>query len=266
MINAIVLSMAFTVGAAALLAGGYFFIFWDRRSDDSPSKEDGQVGLKLAIYMFLIVCVGIAASGVDGLLGYLLSGAKATMLLKLSLGSIIAGAGLFVGIFFLFLPRTNTKDFTKAERYAVGLVAVLAGLVTIISFQSVLQALFGGAKWKQVTAFFLAHTVTYGALTFLSLMRLGSLSGWTAPVKMPAMPAGFAQPGQPGQPAPGQPQAAPQQGYPPQQSQPQAPQQGYPPQGGQVPPAGGGYPPQGGGNLPPPGGGYPPQGGGFPQQ
>ncbi len=255
--------MAFTVGAAALLAGGYFFIFWDRRSDDSANKEDNQVGLKLTLYMFLVICLGTAAAGIDGLLGYLLSGAKATPVLKASMASVIAGAGLFAGIFFMFVPRTNTKDFPKAERYAVGLVAVLAGIVTIMSFNGLLQALFGGAKWKQVTAFEIAHLVTYGAIMFVSLMRLGTLSGWTAAVKMPAMPAGFAQPGQP---QPGQPQAAPQQGYPPQQSQPQAPAQGYPPQGGQVPPAGGGYPPQGGGNLPPPGGGYPPQGGGFPQQ
>ena len=257
--------MAFTAGAAALLAGGYFFIFWDRRSNDSASREDDQVGLKLALYTYLVVCLGFAVGGIDGLLGYLLSGAKDTPTLKGSLGSIIAGAGLFVGIFFMFVPRTNTKDFPKAERYALGLVAVISGVITIMSFNSMLQALFGGAPWKQVTAFEFAHVVTYGAVTFVSLMRFGKLSGWTAPVKMPAMPAGFAQPGQP---MPGQP-AAPQ-AYPQQQSQPA--QQGYPPQQGQggYPPQGqgGGYPPQGqgGGNLPPPGGGYPPQGGGFPQQ
>jgi hypothetical protein len=151
----------------------------------------------------------------------------------------------------MFLPRTNKHEYPQVERFAVGIVAALTGMSTIMGLNTLLSALLGAAPGWPPKAHALANLLVMGGVAFFALNRFGSLSGWTAPVKptMPVMPQGYGQ--QPGFPPQGQ-QMPPQQqgGYP--------MQGGYPPQGGgQMPPqGGGGYPPQGGG------GGYPPQGGG----
>jgi hypothetical protein len=240
----------YVVGLALIWAAGTFFYqFWDRRSADSAIKDDNQVGLKIALFSFLIFCVGLAAIGLEGILGYLLAGAKNTPAIKQGLGNLLSGGALFGATFLLLVPRTNTKDYPQTERYAVGFVAIVGGLWAFASFAGLLDALFLGANWKAVSSAQFAALIVAGALTFVALMRLGQMSGWTAPARMPSAPPGFppAGGGGGGYQQPGYPQ---QQGYP-QQGGYQQP--GYPPQGG-YPPAGGGYPPQGGGGLPPPGG------------
>ena len=129
MINWIALSSIFTVGAVTLLAGGYLFLFWDRHSDGSANKEDDQVGLKLALYTFLLICLGLAAAGIDGLLGYLLAGAKDTRTLKSSLGAIIGGA----------LVEGRSFSGIEPNRYRVETAQSLLGEV-------------GSYPWEAVTA------------------------------------------------------------------------------------------------------------------
>jgi len=232
-------------------ATAYFFIFWERRKDDSPNKDDGQVGLKVVMYALLILAIGIAAGGLSAILDFLLAGAKNTPQIKGGIAHLLAGGVLFAGIFFAVMPRTNAKEYNKTERAASAFLALAFGIHTFIALDGLLAGLFGGAPWKLVSAGHFANLLVYGPLAFLALARIGGMSGWTAPVRMPQMPPGFppAGGGQPPQ------QGFGQQGYPQQGG-------GYPPQGGGYPPQGGGYPPQGGGYPPQGGGGYPPQGGG----
>jgi hypothetical protein len=243
----------FIVVAIAVLVAGYFFLFWERRRDDSPLRGDDQIGLKLGLFTLLIVALSYAAGGLHNVMWYLLSGTKAPMgsgLIKSGIASLLAGGIGFAAISFLFLPRTNAKEFDRVERYAVGGVAIASGLLAFDALDGLLGGLFVSADWKSQTSGEFASLVVFGALFFLTLMRFGQLSGWTAPQR-PVMPM----------------QQPPGGGYPPQQGGGYPPQQGggYPPQQG-----GGGYPPQGGGGYPPQqgGGGYPPQqgGGGYPPQ
>jgi hypothetical protein len=266
-------SSTFTAGALALIGLGYFYIFWDQRNADSEQAEDGQVGIKLLLYAFMIVSLGFAVEGLMRVLDILLAGAKDTKGLRLALGFLFGGGGLLVAFYLLFLPRTNFRDYPKVERFAIGIVTLMAGIGFIAAVNGLLSGLIGGKEWKTANAQTFAATIVYGALSFLAIMRFGALSGWVAPVRTPSMPAGFAgQPGMPQQgfPPQGQPQ---QQGYP-QQGQPQ--QQGYPPQQQGYPPQQQGQPQQpaqpqqgynpGGAGLPPPGGsggGFNPGGGGY---
>ena len=244
------------VAAAAVLVLGYFYIFWDKRKDDSACKEDGQVGLKLVLYTLMIVSLAIATGGVDGILSWLLAGAKGgSGPIKLGLANLAAGGGGVVVVLLVLLPRTNAKDYPQAERFAAGAVAIVASIATVVSLNAMLTALLGGAGWRTGGAQAAGSLVVAGGLAFLSVSRFGSMSGWTAPAKpAPMMPqGGFPPQGGGYSPQGGMPQGQPGGGYQPQGG-------GYPPQGGQMP--GGGYPPSGGGQMPPGGGGYPPQGGG----
>lgn len=254
------LANPFSWAAIGLVVLGYFFIFWDRRKDESTNRDDGQVGLKLVLYAIGVVSLGLAMGAVGDILGWAIAGGKdaqgfkGSAGIKLGIASLIAGGGGLAAVMFLFLPRTNAREFPQAERFALGTVAGIAGIWAVLDLNMFLQFLFGAAAGWAPKAHALADMAVVGGVAFLTIMRFGAMSGWTAPVKAPAMPI---------MPQQGYPQ---QQGYGQQMQQPVGyPQQGggYPPQGSGMPP-GGGYPPQGGGVLPPPGGGYPPQGGGYP--
>jgi hypothetical protein len=239
------------IGPAVLLVVAiYFFAVWDQRKADSETKDDGQIGIKVAIMLLVLIGIGIAAAGAQLLLHYLLSGAKAggTPQIKSAIAFLLVG-GLVVAIFlFLFLPRTNSKDYPKVTRMTAGLVAVISGTAAIVALTMFVNLLIlGGGGWAGKSQF-LAAVVVFGGLGIGALVKLGGLSGWTAPVR-PVAPQPSAGYGQPGMAQPGMQPGMQQQG-------------GYPPQGGGYPPQGGGYPPQGGG-YPPQGGGYPPQGGGY---
>jgi hypothetical protein len=234
----------------ALLFFGYLFITLDRRREGSPSKDDKQVGLKLVLYGLMLVGLTFAVGGVNMLLTYILSGFKGgAEPIKQALPSILVGGGAVAGLFLAFLPRTNTKDFPQVERFFFGLLALTYGAQVIFALNNLLSYLFMSAPWA-MTAGNVSRVAVSGAIAFVSLMRFGALSNWSAPVRPALPPAGY--PPQQGGGYP--PQGG---GYPPQGGG------GYPPQGGGYPPQGGGYPPQGGGYPPQGGGGYPPQGGGY---
>jgi hypothetical protein len=250
--NAVVaqlLSVPVMLPGLALLFFGYLFITLDRRREGSPSKDDKQVGLKLVIYGLMLIGLTFAVAGVVGLLSYILGGFKGGAdPIKQLLPSILVGGGSVGGLFLLFVPRTNTKEFPQVERFFFGLLALSYGAQAIFAVNTLLSYLFQSAPWA-MTAGTVAQAAVAGAIAFVSLARFGALSNWSAPVRPAMPPAGF--PPQQGGGYP--PQGG---GYPPQGG-------GYPPQGGGYPPQGGGYPPQGGGGYPPQGGGYPPQGGGY---
>jgi hypothetical protein len=265
------LANPFSFAALALIVLGYFFIVWDKRKDESANKDDGQVGLKLVLYAIGLFSLGIAAGAVTGILGWAIAGAKSaagasgSAPLKVGIGGLVAGGGGLAAVMLMFLPRTNTHQYPQIERYALGAVAVLTGMGTLMGLNKFLSFLLGAAPGWPPKAHALANLVVMGGVAFLALNRFGSLSGWTAPAKpvMPSMPQGYGQ--QPGFPQQGQIPQQQQGGYP----MPQQQQGGYPPQGGgQMPPqqGGGGYPPQGGGYPPQGGGGGlpPPGGGGYP--
>jgi hypothetical protein len=240
---------SFAASGIALLffAGAYFFAVWDSRRPDA--EEDGQIGLKIVLYTLAIGALGVAAGGVDTLLHYLVSGAKTgTPAIKSGAAGLVAGGLILAGIMMALLPRTNTQQHPKVLRLALGFVSAVTGTLAITSFAGFVMVMIngGGAPWAMKAAPF-ASFLTYGALAFVAINKLGSLSGWVSQPRPMAPQAGIPQ----------------QQGYPPQQSGGVPQQQGYPPQQQGYPPQQQGYPPQGGGGYPPQGGGgYPPQGGG----
>ncbi len=231
---------------ALSLAGGfvifaYLVITLDRRRETSPSKDDTQVGIKLVLYGLALAGILIAATGVEGLLAYVLGGFKGGAgPIKGTLPPILVGGAAAVAMLTVMIPRTNAKVAPQAERFAVGVLGLVYGSLAIGQTTAFLSGLFNSFPWM-MTSSSLAGLLVSGAIGFLAVNRLGALSSWSAPVR-PAAP--MSPPGYP-----------PQQGggYPPQQGGGYPPQQGggYPPQGGGYPPQGGGYPPQGGGGYPP---------------
>lgn len=260
-------------GSFAVLVLGYFYLFWDRRKDSSPNADDGQVGLKLVLYTLLLMSLGLAAGAVADILGYILAlgkneaGLKGSMPLKQGIASLVAGGVGFAAIFFLCLPLTNSRQYPQVERFAVGTVALAAGLATLFGLEAALQGFFGSMSGWAPKAHALAALLVSAGLAVLAVMRFGSLSGWESPARAGAQPA---QPGyQPAQGGYQQPQGGYQPGGYQQQPQPGA-YPGYQQQQQQGGYQQGGYPgqSQGGGGLPSPqGGGYPPpQGGGYPSR
>lgn len=242
---------ALVVPVVGLLVLTYFFAVWDQRKPDSDTKDDGQIGVKVAINTMILYGIGIAAGGSFLLLWYLLSGAKAggTSQIKMAISLLLSG-GLIIAVFlFLFAPRTNSKDYPKVTRLVAGLLAIISGIVGAGGLTGFIVMLIngGGMPWE-LKSMPLSLALVFGGLGIGALVKLGGLSGWTAPVR-PVAPQPSAGYGQPGMAQPGMQQPMQQQGYPPQGG-------GYPPQGGGYPPQGGGYPPQGGGGYPPQGGGY----------
>jgi hypothetical protein len=228
------------------LVFSYAMITIDRRREGSTNKDDTQVGLKLVLFGLALAGISVASDGIEGLLGYVLGGFKGGAgPIKLAIPPILVGGGVTFAILTMMLPRTNTKTAPQAERFAVGVLGVVYGAIAIGQASIFLNGLFNSMPWGFITAPALAGLLTSGAIGFLALNRLGSLSSWSAPQRpaAPMAPAGYP--------------SAPAGGYGGQQGG------GYPPQGGGYPPQGGGYPPQGGGYPPQQGGGgYPPQGGG----
>ncbi len=237
--------------ALTFFVGAYFFAVWDSRREGAG--DDGQIGLKLVLFTLMISALGIAMGGASTLLHYLLSGAKTgTPAIKAGVAGIASGGLVLVGLVMMMLPRTNSNEHPKLLRLTLGFVAAIAGSAAIAFFGNFVSSMImGGGTWAGKSGG-LASFITFGAVGFLALNKLGSLSGWVATSAPP-------QAGYPPQQSGGMPQG----GYPPQQGQ----QQGYPPQQSGGIPQGGGYPPQQQGvpqqGYPPQGGGgYPPQGGG----
>jgi hypothetical protein len=255
-------------GSFAVLLLGYFYIFWDRRKDGSPNQGDGQVGIKLVLYTLLLVSLGLAVGAIESILGYILAagknqlGEKGAFPLKMGIASLVAGGVGVAAIMFACLPLTNVREYPQVERFAVGAVALVAGLATVLGLQETLQNFFGKVDSWAPRAHALASFLVSAGLAALAVMRFGSLSGWQSPARA-ALPgsyqpqAGYQQPGgysqQPagGYPSPQQ-GGYPQAGY--QQAQPGYQQGGYSP----AQPGSAGLPsPQGSGYPPPQGGGYP---------
>lgn len=227
----------FLLGAPAFLAFSYFFLVWDARRSDSPNKDDGQIGLKLALYFFIIIGVSFASGGLSTVLYYALSGAKAgTETLKAGLAGLIAGVVPIFAVAVIFLPRTNYRQYPKAARMAYGFLAAFGVMLALQSLNGLVTLLIQAQPWA-ITSRELSSLLVFAGVGFFSLFRLGALSSWSAPVRPQPMAPSHSQ---------GYPQGG---GYPPQGYPPQGYPQGY----------GGGYgPPQGGGGYPP-GGGYQPR-------
>jgi hypothetical protein len=227
------------VAALGFLLLAYFFLVWDARRSDSPNKDDGQIGLKVALYALMIVGIGIAAGGLSTLLHYALSGAKTgSGQLKVGLAHLIGGVVPVFAVAVLFLPRTNYRQYNKAARLAYGFLAAFYVASALGEFDGLVSNLIASSDWPSVTSASAANLIVFGGIGFYSLFRLGALSGWSAPARptpmAPSHSQGYPQGG-------GYPQGYPPQGYP----------QGY--GGGYGPPQGGGGYPQGGG------GGYQPR-------
>jgi hypothetical protein len=228
---------------------GYFAIAIERRREGSTSRDDTQVGLKLVLWALMIYAALEVAEAVEHLLWYVLGGFKGGWkgrvevviddrpqvrpAIREILPHLIAAGGLGAAVFLMLLPRTNNGDKPQIERFALGLVSLVAVIGAVMGVDHFLKAIFMGGKWPGISGA-VSELAVWGGLGGFALLRLGQMSGWKVPVRAPKAPMSPPMTG------------------------------GYPPQGGGYPPQGGGYPPQGG--VPPLGGGYPPQGGGYPPQ
>ena len=233
-------------GLAAAIGYAFFaliVITLDRFRANSTSKDDTQVELKILLYALALMGLFLASDGVSVVVTTIASGFKgaAGETIRGALPAIAVGAGTYAAMFFLFLSSTNAQAIRSAEALALLTVGLYFGGSAISGAHEFVSNVVMSGPWEAGSGG-LAKLIVNGAIAFLGLTRLGSLSGWVVPVRAAPPPP---------------PQYPPQGGgYPPQGG-------GYPPQGGGYPPQGGGYPPQGGG-YPPQGGGYPPQGGGYP--
>nr|HEX4314130.1 hypothetical protein [Kofleriaceae bacterium] len=232
--------------AVAFVIGGYLVITIDRGRSNSPSKDDTQAGLKLVLIALALAGVSMAVVNVESVVAMMLGGFhEFVAVVKSSIVGIVVGGGVAVGIVFGLLPKTNIATSRQPERFALGVLALQYGLMTIFAVYMALSAIVFSASWAE-TSGSLAGTVIYGAVGLIAIMRFGATSGWVVPPPRPPMQPPMA----PMQPPPGA-------GYP-------------PPGGGYPPPQGGGYPPQGGGGYGGPqgggGGGYGPPTGGNPYQ
>jgi hypothetical protein len=236
------------IAIAVLFVGAsYFIITLDRMRDNSPSKDDTQVGIKLVLWAFIIAGIGMAAGGIYALLYFALSGFGGGFgAIRGSLAPLVVGSGVVVFFGLVLLPKTNNATMKQAERYAFGMLGFSYGIQAVYEMLQVINGVFVSASWAGISGG-LTGVLVHGSIGFVAIIMLGSKSGWTGPSPPQRM---MQMPGQGG----GQP--PPQQGYPPQGG-------GYPPQGGGYG-GGGGYPQGGGGGYPQGGGGgYPPQGGGY---
>lgn len=200
---------------------GYLLVLLDRR-DDRPSKGDPQIGIKLVLWGLVLSGVSLMLGGANSLIGFVLGGFSGGLgEIKGALATLVSGGVVAMAFAALFLPRTNNAIAPQVERYAMGTLAMAAGLVAVIAFSEVVRSLFYGERWK-VTSGLLSTLGVYGAATAFALLRHGALSGWSAiPPRSMSMPPGQSGGGYPaagaGHPASGS-------GYP--------PPTGYPPQGG----------------------------------
>lgn len=268
----------------AFVVLGYFYILLDRRREDSISKGDGQVGIKLVLCGLVLWGVLAIAGGLEGLLTFILAGFSPAGLVKSAFASIIAGAAVAGVAFAMGYRRTNADKFAQVNRFAAGVVTLGAGVYAATSLSMLFNGLIADISWPAIRGP-LVPLVIYGALAFVAASIHASLSGIVsaAPARAPAyggnqaygqqgayaqqqqpgygQQAGYAQQQQGGQAQPGyaqqqggqaQPGYGQQAGYPQQPQQQQQPgygqQAGYA-QGGQP----GGYPPGGQGGQ---GGGY----------
>src|SRR5262245_7286064 len=75
------------------VVAAYLFVSIDRRRASSTTKDDNQIGIKLVLFALTMVGIGLAAGGVQSVLGYALSGFKGGGApLKQFLPPVIVGA------------------------------------------------------------------------------------------------------------------------------------------------------------------------------
>jgi hypothetical protein len=230
------------IGMTVAISYAFFamgLITLDRFRPGSTSKDDTQVELKVLLFALALIGLALGAGGVTDLVAIIASGFKGGGdAIKHVLAPIVVGGGTVAAMLLALLPRTNAQTARGPEALALLTVGLYFVGSAIFGAYEFINGLVMSAAWAESSSG-LAVAIVHGVIGFAALTRLGTLAGWTAPVRPP-------------------PPQYPPQGYPPQGG-------GYPPQGGGYPPQGGGYPPQGGG-YPPQGGGYPPQGGGYPPQ
>jgi hypothetical protein len=210
------------IGAAMVhlyVLGGYLAILIDRGRPDSPNRDDRQVGLKLVLIGLLLFGLVSAINGVERIVSMMLGGFHDFVpVIKTSIVAVLVGGGVAAVIGFVVLPRTNLATARQPERFALGLLSVVYGVVAIFGVSATLNDLLQSAAWAE-TSSSLALAAISGAVAFIAITRFGARSGWTTPpVAMPPMQQ---------QPPPGLGGG----GYPP----PQAPQGGGyygPPPGG----------------------------------
>lgn len=163
------------------IAFAYFIIVVDRRNENSKSKGDTQVGLKLALHAIATLGIVIASAGVTTFLAWALSGGEGgSGMVKSAIAMILGSAG-FVFVCRTALAQSNNASYPQTERFSMGALVIGSGLISMATLIGLLFALFFEAKWKQGPAQLLAAAVVYGSIFWFMLKAmLGSgTGGWT---------------------------------------------------------------------------------------
>lgn len=202
---------------------GYVAIFIDRMRAASPNRDDGQVGLKLVVYGLAMTGLALVALGVVRLLSTILGGFHDFVhAVRINVPAIIVGAGVLVGLVKMVLPRTNYLTFRQVERYATGLLALEYGIASIVIVYFLLTDIFLAGSWSEISDE-AARAVVYVVIAGAALMRFGSASGWSMPVRPMPPPPPPAQSEPVPQPVPTTTTTAPLYAPPPSEGNPYAP-------------------------------------------
>ncbi len=235
------------VGGLLILSIGGVHTIWQqhRHAHEHGHRGDPQLGLKLVLFFSLLIAVGIVAGACERVLGYLLAGAKAAKgqpgwwPIKQGIAEFAAGSVGIAAILFLFLPRSNHREFPQLERYTYGAVALIATSSSIIELRHVLTGFFGALPGWPAKAHALASLLVTAALGYWALLRFGRMSGWQMPrrastelINYASNPAGNHMSGHMRNDAYAQPQRQPAPMAPPTQS-PTQPAPYYPPDAAQ---------------------------------
>jgi hypothetical protein len=168
--------------------GGYLAILIDRGRPDSPSKDDRQVGLKLVLIGLLLFGLVTAINSVERIVAMMLGGFHDFVpIIKASIVGVLVGGGVAAVIGFVVLPRTNLASARQPERFALGMLSLVYGVVAIFGLSATLNDLIQSAAWAE-TSSSLALAAISGGVAFVAITRFGARAGWTVPpAAMPPM-------------------------------------------------------------------------------
>ncbi|GEM_PF-4255409 len=161
-------------GFAVLL---YVLLVWDATRPYSYSASDGQIGLKVVLYTFLLLGILVAAEGLNGVFHFFVTLNDASRL-KSGIAGAATGGGTLLLLGLFVLPRTNWKVFPKSTRAALGAAALTSGFTVIAAIHDTLVRVLTSAPWEQ-TSGSMTRVVAFGPITFVSFVLLGKLSQWS---------------------------------------------------------------------------------------
>ncbi|MEM9463599.1 MAG: hypothetical protein AAGF11_56195 [Myxococcota bacterium] len=208
----------------------YGLLLLDARRKGGQAQADDQLGIKTVAAALVLVSTVLLATGLRDFLHVMLTFDDFGDRIKVALPPVLVGGLGVVGTALMLFPQTNAREFPKAKRLTVGMIALGSGVAVPPALAGLIAMILDWPSWDKVAGS-LATTIDVLAIFGVSFVVLGKLSGIVKPTSSPAgSPPGQA-PG-PGQAMPGQ--AYPGQAYP-GQAPAGAPMPGQAPAGAPMP-------------------------------